>query len=135
MNQSHNKGGLITSLLNELPHEERVKLQNLFFRFYGAKAGNRKFYDFCWKHLPHYCEECGIGLLHFAPIFISHILSKGAHDPIRFDIRNVNILCPEHHRQWETEKKEQMGIYEKNQETIEKLKHEYYCDDTRKFNN
>lgn len=59
------------------------------------------FYKKVWKEKNTICEECGRKLWVFNRIFISHVLSKGAYPSYRHDMRNVNILCTEHHQQWE----------------------------------
>lgn len=112
-----------------LDHDLRVSIQNKLFGGspLGQKnvaAGNVKFYKWVWKHKEHECEECGLPLENYWSGFVSHILGRKPHPDKRWDIRNCNILCGIHHKQWETEP-ESMKIWTKNQNTIKKLKSEY----------
>ena len=84
------------------------------------------FYQNIWDKSKHICEECGTYLQTFNPSFISHILSKGAFPQLRYDERNINILCFKHHEQWEFWNKKEMRIWIKNKIIIEKLKFEIY---------
>jgi hypothetical protein len=82
---------------------------------------NAKFYRWAWDYSEnHSCEECGKELP-FSPIHISHILTRGAHPELAYDIRNINILCFEHHVRWEGVRKKEMSIYDSNQERIEMM--------------
>lgn len=89
-------------------------------------AANDRFFRWVWDHKPHYCEECLRPLHNFAAIYCSHILSRGAHPEMAHDVRNINILCPEHHCTWEhATTRKAMRIYAKNMQTIKTLKDEY----------
>ena len=91
---------------------------------------DKRFFDSIWLTRAHYCEECNLPLgddSHSS--YFSHILSKGAHPAMRHDDRNINLLCPKHHREWETGRKSDMNIYIKNIETIQFLKSKYYGKD------
>ena len=93
----------------------------------SAKRGSvlkkdREFYEVLWRTKPHFCEECGKFLGHEpTPHFFSHILTKGAHPALRWNLDNINILCLEHHNQWEFGKRESMSISIKNAPIIERL--------------
>ncbi len=87
---------------------------------------NEKFFKFVWKHRPHYCEECMKPLHHYSAVYCSHILTRGAHPEMAHDPRNINILCFEHHNQWEhATTRKTMRIYNKNLITIKLLESEY----------
>lgn len=89
------------------------------------RAKDNRVYNRIWDKKPHYCEECNTWLGHvMRSIFMSHIMSKGAHPEFRHEERNFNLLCPNHHRQWETGSRKIMKIYEKNQIIIQILKDE-----------
>ena len=91
------------------------------------------FFKEIWDSKVHSCEECGeflgsefededdnvIDLFRY-----SHILTKQAFPMFRHDKRNINLLCKQHHNQWERGDRKKMKIYEKNQETILQLKNE-----------
>lgn len=64
-------------------------------------------------------------LREYSSVYVSHILTRGAHPDMAHDPRNINILCFNHHNQWENGDRRAMRIYEKNVETIELLKNEY----------
>jgi len=58
-----------------------------------------------------YCEECG-KYVEFDPSIFSHRHSKGAHPGLRLDPDNIDVLCWDHHQQWEFGKKrKEMKIY------------------------
>lgn len=107
----------------------RVKLQReKFGRGEFGKdisKANEKFYRWMWEHKPHYCEETMRPLSKYSAIYISHILTRGAHPDMATDPRNVNILCGAMHNKWEFGDRKTMRIYRKNQRIIEKLKQEY----------
>lgn len=111
----------------EIPIEIRIEIQG---RLFGkqSRENDARFYRWIYDHVPHICEETQAPLHHYSAELVSHILSRGAHTEMRYDPRNVNLLCPEAHRTWETgarEEKIQMAIWGKNQRTITKLKQEY----------
>lgn len=104
----------------------RVELQeSKFGTRKNIPAMNQKFFHWVWLHKYHYCEECGRPLPEYSATFCSHILSRGAHPEMATDPRNINILCFNHHQQYEFGDREKMRIFEKNQKTIELLKSEY----------
>lgn len=74
-----------------------------------------------WEEREHFCAECGkhLGLL-AAPIFFSHYLSKGSEPALRLDKDNIDLLCHEHHHQWDFGSKKGMKIY--NEERLQSLK-------------
>lgn len=88
-------------------------------------AANDRFFQWVWDHKPHYCEECLRPLNKFAAIYCSHILSRGAHPEMATDPRNINILCFNHHQQYEFGDRGNMRIMKKNAAIIQKLKDEY----------
>lgn len=86
---------------------------------------NERFYRYVWKYKSHYCEECLKPLINYSSSFVSHILSRGSSPEMAHDIRNINILCLNHHNQWETGTKETMRIFSGNKKIIKILKKEY----------
>ena len=102
----------------------RVELQKERFGKDIQKA-NQRFFKWIWQQNEHICEECGRPLQFYSATFCSHILSRGAHPEKALDGRNINILCFQHHHEWENGNRERMRIFEKNQKTIERLKFEY----------
>lgn len=88
-------------------------------------AANNRFFRWVWEHKQHFCEECMKPLREYSAVYCSHILTRGAHPEMAHDPRNINILCFEHHKQWENGDRESMRIYERNIRTIEKLRNEY----------
>ena len=106
--------------------ELRKEVQQKLFGSGHTPAENEKFYRWCWQHRQHICEETMISLHEYSAVYISHILSRGAHPEMAHDPRNINILCARAHAQWENGDRRSMRIYERNQRTIQKLKEEYY---------
>lgn len=106
-------------------HDVRIEAQQRLFGTGNSEEQNIKFYRFCWKHKPHICEECMKPLLEYSATYISHIRTRGAFPEMAFDCRNVNILCFNHHNQWENGDRESMRIYSINELTIEQLEQEY----------
>lgn len=103
----------------------RVTIQRELFGKGHTPAENEKFYRWCWAHKRHICEECMRPLDRYSAIYVSHILTRGAHPEMAHDPRNVNVLCFQHHNTWENGRREQMRIYSSNQLTIERLKEDY----------
>lgn len=104
----------------------RVELQeSKFGTRKNIPAMNQKFFHWVWLHKDHFCEECLRPLHNYSAVYVSHILSRGAHPEMAFDPRNNNILCFEHHNQYEFGDRENMRIMKKNAAIIQKLKDEY----------
>lgn len=97
----------------------RIELQHKMF------PTIEKFYKWVWDNKPHYCEETLRPLHNYSAVYVSHILTRGAHPEMALDPRNTNILCYEMHNAWEFGDREKMRIFAKNQRTVEKLKQEY----------
>lgn len=104
----------------------RVSIQQELFGKGHTPAENEKFYRWCWEHNPHYCQECMRPLLQYSATYVSHILTRGAHPEMAHDPRNVNILCFNHHNQFENIiTRKNMRICFSDEKLIEKLKKEY----------
>lgn len=88
-------------------------------------AANERFFRWIWEHKPHQCEECMKPLQNYSAVYCSHILTRGSHPEAAHDARNINILCFEHHNQWENGDKTKMRIYPGNIRIIETIKKEY----------
>lgn len=114
-----------------LPIKLRVDIQRQTFgKSETSKGdvlkGNERFYKWVWDNKPHVCEETGKPLGdEFSATYISHILSRGAHPEMAHDPRNVNLLSPEAHEQWENGDRKKMNIFASNEIRIEALKNEY----------
>lgn len=110
-----------------MSHELRLELQREFFGRGNNEENNLRFYKRAWEVAePKVCENCGRPLYKYASWSVSHILSRGAHPELAYDLRNFNLLCYSCHCAWElpTTRKE-MTIYNKNEKTIKLLKDEY----------
>lgn len=109
----------------------RVELQRelfghcIFGRGANIMAANERFFRWIWEHKPHQCEECLKPLSAYSAVYCSHILTRGAYPEIAHDCRNINILCFNHHSEWENGNKHKMRIYASNMKIIETLKNEY----------
>lgn len=79
-----------------------------------------------WKSRPHYCQECGVHLPHFSPMFISHIITKGSYPSLRHHPENWMLYCMSCHQKWEFGKRKEMKTYDEAMEIAEKLKREYH---------
>lgn len=105
----------------------RVELQReLFGRGeIDTMRANEKFFRWVWARKPHQCEETMRPLPNYSAVYVSHILTRGAHPEMATDPRNVNILCFEMHNRWENGDRENMRIYPGNVRIIEMLKTDY----------
>lgn len=103
----------------------RVSIQREKFGRGHTPEENERFYRWCWEHKPHICEECMKPLRDYSAVYVSHILTRGAHPEMAHDPRNVNILCFRHHNQWENGVRSNMRIYRGNLFTISDLKNDY----------
>ena len=88
-------------------------------------AANERFFRWVWDHKPHQCEECIKPLRNYSAVYCSHILTRGAYPEAAHDVRNINILCFEHHNRWENGDRQNMRIYPGNMRLIELMKTEY----------
>lgn len=105
----------------------RVAIQRELFGTGHTPEENERFYRWCWDHMPHRCAETMRPLHPYSAVYVSHILTRGAHPEMAHDPRNVNILCFEMHNRWENGDRENMRIYQSNQRIIEQLKTEYHA--------
>jgi len=104
-----------------LPIDLRIEIQ------YDLFSNNSQFCKWYWDNCGiRHCQECERPLNEYLIDYCSHILSRGSNPIMRYDFRNMNLLCKQHHKQWESEKRTKMRIYNRNQKTIELLKKEYY---------
>lgn len=109
----------------------RVEIQRelfghcVFGRGANIMAANERFFRWVWDNKPHQCEECLKPLRNYSAVYCSHILTRGAYPEAARDARNINILCFEHHNQWENGDKSKMRIYPGNIRIIELIKKEY----------
>jgi hypothetical protein len=109
----------------------RISIQNKLFG--GSELsqadiakGNNKFYRWVWNRSLQFCEETGVELDTYRATYISHILSRGATPDMRWDPRNINILCKPAHDRWEGQiNRGAMNIYEDNEKIISRLIWEY----------
>ena len=106
----------------------RIEIQRELFGTGHTPSENERFYRWCWNHYPHYCQESMRPLYEYSAVYISHILTRGAHPEMAHDPRNVNILSFEQHNKWENGKRENMRIYPRNMLIIDQLKREYGTD-------
>lgn len=114
----------------ELPIELRIEIQRQLFGHVTRGRGNipqanERFFRWVWERKPHRCEETLRPLHNYSAVYVSHILSRGAHPEMAHDPRNVNILCAEMHNMWENGRRQSMRIWEKNSRIIKILKNEY----------
>lgn len=103
----------------------RLSVQHELFGRGHTPEENEKFYRWCWEHYPHQCQETMRPLHQYSAIYISHILTRGAHPEMAHDPRNVNVLCFEQHNRWENGDRVNMRIYRSNVQLINQLKKEY----------
>jgi hypothetical protein len=82
---------------------------------------DNEFYKEIWAEREHICEECGIHLGDVMnKVFMSHHLTKGSTPTLRYDKKNLNLLCFGCHQNWEFGDKKKMRIY--NEELYYELK-------------
>ena len=108
----------------------RKEIQEEIFGKGNHQEANQKFYRMAWDKSmtrchTHFCQECSRPLLEYSATYISHILSRGAHPEMAYDLRNYNLLCPACHSRWENGDREKMRIWRKNEAIMRLLKKEY----------
>jgi hypothetical protein len=96
------------------------------FQSWMKKTKDIEWYVEAWNSRKHECQECGIHLPHFSPMYISHIITKGSYPSLRNHPENFFIYCQNHHTQWEFGKRTEMKTYEKAMEIMNRLKREYH---------
>lgn len=105
--------------------DTRIDIQQHLFGKGHSPEENEHFYRYCWDIYPHVCSECLKPLRQYSAVYISHIKTRGSHPQMAHDVRNVNILCFEHHSMWENGNRERMRIYPGNQRIIKELLQDY----------
>lgn len=89
--------------------------------------GDIEWYKNMWStRQNHQCEECGVRLLHFHPIFVSHIITKGSYPTLRQHPENWMLYCMDCHQLWEFGNRKTMKTYPRAMEIAERLKREYH---------
>ena len=90
--------------------------------------GDKAWYQNMWQtRQNHQCEECGVRLPHFHPMFISHIITKGSYPTLRQHPENWMLYCMDCHQLWEfSGKREKMKTYARAMEIADRLKREYH---------
>ncbi len=75
-----------------------------------------------------HCTECGcdIGGDTMNPFSVAHIISKGANTALRSDVRNMILLCPDHHTEFDNEARSKMKVFDQTEEIREQLNLEYH---------
>ncbi len=117
----------LVSLIFKINFELRLKLQNELFGEMSPE-NDIKYYKYMFHVKPNICEETDQPLVYDSKC-VSHILTRGAHPALRYDLRNNNLVIPKIHNIWDHDKeseKKKLKIYYKNQLIIELLKKEYY---------
>jgi hypothetical protein len=104
----------------------RYELIRQLFPEYSV-ANTSKFYHWYWNTYPfgRICEETGIPLQNYSPVFISHIITRGSHPEMAYDPRNCNLLSYEAHNRWESHHREEMRIFRGNEMRIKTLTDEW----------
>ena len=90
------------------------------------KTKDTEWYQAMWESRPHRCQECGVHLPHFSPMFVSHIITKGSYPSLRNHPENFMIYCSQCHQLWEFGERKKMKTYEEAMEIMDRLKREYH---------
>jgi len=89
--------------------------------------GDIEWYKNMWStRQNHQCEECGIRLPHFHPMFVSHIITKGSYPTLRQHPENWMLYCMDCHQLWEFGNRKTMKTYPRAMEIADRLKREYH---------
>jgi len=91
-----------------------------------ARNKDIEWYKEMWKKSSKRCMECGLRILHFHPMFISHIITKGSFPQLRHHPENFMIYCMNCHQMWEFGERKKMKTYQEAIEIAERLKREFY---------
>ena len=87
---------------------ERLKLKGCKIK----STGELDMFKEIWNERPHYCEECGVFLGNTINVsYFSHRKSKGANPELRLNKNNIDLLCTNHHHQWDFGDRTKMNIY------------------------
>lgn len=109
----------------------RVEIQRITFghtiltKADNLVRANDRFYRWVFENKLQVCEETGQQIYEYAAVYISHILTRGAHPEMAHDPRNTNILIPTKHNRWESGNNRGMKIYALNQYIIKLLTNDY----------
>lgn len=79
-----------------------------------AKKGQSDVFFEIWNERPHICAECGRPLSQALPSVFSHYLPKGKYPNLKLCKQNIDLLCYEHHYQWDFGDRKSMKIYDEN---------------------
>jgi len=102
---------LLLEKKKDRPKIKRTPIRKISPKQQDKMRRDRKLWNEIWKERPHVCENayCRTSLERFktqAGLPISHLFShrrtKAAAPELRYDKKNIDLLCPSCHREWET---------------------------------
>lgn len=103
-----NHKGMSQAEVYQQRSRERLKLKGKKIRV----TGELDMFKEIWEERPHYCIECGIFLGNELNVsYFSHRKSKGSSPELRLNKDNIDLLCKEHHHQWDFGDRTKMNIY------------------------
>lgn len=89
------------------------------------KSGQKELFIEIWNERPHVSEVSGKPLREFDVRYFSHILTKGAYPSMKLNKRNIILMTPEEHHEWEFTDRSHLK-WEKFKQLELALKMEYY---------
>jgi hypothetical protein len=89
------------------------------------KGGEKDLFLEIWNERPHVSEVSGKPIKEFDIRCFSHTLTKGAYPSMRLSKKNIVLMTPEEHHEWEfTDRKDPK--WDKIKKLEQELKQEYY---------
>ncbi len=74
-----------------------------------------------WEEREHVCQVTGLPIHEFSVMCMSHVMTKSIAPELRLDKRNIWIVLPSIHQEWETGNRNQPK-FDKKRELFEQLK-------------
>lgn len=90
-------------------------------------TGELSLFKAIWETRPHLCQVSGVKLHQFDIRMFSHLLAKGAYPSFRLYEKNIWLVHPDIHHQWEFKAHSELpSIFAEKLKLKEELKREYY---------
>lgn len=105
------------------PKKAKKPLKRSPIRKKFKKSGELEIFKEIWKERPHICQVTGLPIHEFNVMCFSHVVMKSLAKKLRLDKRNIWLVLPSIHVEWENGDRNQPK-FDKKRELFEQLRRE-----------
>jgi hypothetical protein len=103
------------------PKKAKKPLKRTAIKKKFKKSGEMEIFKEIWEERPHVCQVTGLPIHEFSVMCMSHVMPKSIASELRLDKRNIWIVLPSIHMEWEGGNRNQPK-FDKKRELFEQLK-------------